>query len=229
MTPSHALGRQDAPPPDTQAVVPDTGHASAQDAEAGAHGQETEGAHAEGEHAEGEGEHHTPRPPVWLVAPFVILLLMIATGPLFYAHHWHHHYPKYAVGLGAFVTLYYLLVLDAPIAMLHALQEYLSFIALVASLFIAASGIYLKVNARGRAVSNVALLSIGAVVANLIATTGAAMLLIRPYMNLNKGRLKPYHIVFFIFIVANVGGALTPIGDPPLFLASCAASPSSGR
>lgn len=167
---------------------------------------------------EAEEEHHDPVPPVWLVAPFIILLLMIATGPLFYAHHWHHHYPKYAVGLGAIVTLYYLFVLHSPLSMMHALQEYLSFIALVASLFIAASGIFLKVNARGTPLANVALLSVGAVIANLIATTGAAMLFIRPYMRLNQGRLKAYHIVFFIFIVANVGGALTPIGDPPLFL-----------
>ena len=143
---------------------------------------------------------------------------MIATGPLFYTHHWHHHYPKYAVGLGLSVTLYYLIVLHDPISMLHALTEYLSFIALVASLFIAASGIFLKVNARGTPLANISLLSVGAVTANLIATTGAAMLFIRPFMRLNKGRLKAYHIVFFIFIVANVGGGLTPIGDPPLFL-----------
>lgn len=171
--------------------------------------------HADEEHAD---DHHTPTPPIWLVLPFVVLLLMIATGPLFYAHHWHHHYPKYAVGLGLLVVIYYLFVLDAPLAMFHALQEYLSFIALVASLFVAASGIYLKVNARGTPLVNVSLLSIAAVIANLIATTGAAMLFIRPYMRLNQGRLRPYHIVFFIFIVANVGGALTPIGDPPLFL-----------
>ena len=178
-------------------------------------GAETDQAAHDGSHDEG---HHGSIPPVWLVLPFVVLLLMIATGPLFYMHHWHHHYPKYAVGLGLIVTLYYLLVLDDGISMLHALQEYLSFIALVASLFIAASGIFLKVNARGTPMANVALLSVGAVIANLIATTGAAMLFIRPYMRLNKGRLKAYHIVFFIFIVANVGGALTPIGDPPLFL-----------
>lgn len=170
-------------------------------------------------HADGHGDGHAKvLPPLWLVAPFVILLLMIATGPLFYGHHWHHHYPKYAVGLGLFVTLYYLSVLGDGVSMLHALQEYLSFIALVASLFIAASGIFLKVNARGTPLVNISLLSVGAVIANLIATTGAAMLFIRPYMRLNRGRLKAYHIVFFIFIVANVGGAMTPIGDPPLFL-----------
>lgn len=179
--------------------------------------EEQHEAEDDGHGQEGEG-HATTVPPGWLVAPFVILLLLIATGPLFYAHHWHHHYPRYAVGLGLFVTLYYIFVLHDAVAMLHALTEYLSFIALVASLFIAASGIFLKVNARGTPLANVVLLSVGAVIANLIATTGAAMLFIRPYMRLNQGRLKPYHIVFFIFIVANIGGALTPIGDPPLFL-----------
>ncbi len=169
-------------------------------------------------HAEEDAHHGAALPPMWLIAPFALLLLMIATGPLFYLHHWHHHYPKYAVGLGLVVTLYYIFVLHDSVSMLHALTEYLSFIALVASLFIAASGIFLKVNARGTPLANVALLSVGAIIANIIATTGAAMLFIRPYMRLNKGRLKPYHIVFFIFIVANVGGALTPIGDPPLFL-----------
>ncbi|MCY4158831.1 MAG: sodium:proton antiporter [Bacteroidetes bacterium] len=181
-------------------------------------GHEDQESHADGDHEEGYGGHKKVLPPLWLVIPFILLLLLIATGPLFYAHHWHSHYPKYAVALGLFVTVYYLFVLQDGISMLHALQEYLSFIALVASLFIAASGIFLKVNARGTPLANVSLLSVGAIIANLIATTGAAMLFIRPYMRLNKGRLKAYHIVFFIFIVANVGGAMTPIGDPPLFL-----------
>ena len=192
----------------------DHGEATGEDDHGQTAGEDAHGAEAD-DHG---GGHHGALPPVWLVLPFVGLLLMIATGPLFYHHHWHSHYPKYAVGLGAIVTLYYLIVLHDPISMLHALTEFLSFIALVASLFIAASGIFLKVNARGTPLANVSLLSIGAVIANLIATTGAAMLFIRPFMRLNKGRLKAYHIVFFIFIVANVGGALTPIGDPPLFL-----------
>lgn len=165
-----------------------------------------------------ELEDHGPLPPTWLVLPFAILLLMIATGPLFYAHHWHHHYPKYAIGLGLIVVVYYLFFLHSSTPMVHALAEYLSFIALVASLFIAASGIFLGINARGTPLTNSAVLFIGSIVANIIATTGAAMLFIRPYMRLNAGRLKAYHIVFFIFLVANVGGALTPIGDPPLFL-----------
>ncbi len=196
--------------------------AAGQDTSATADHGPAQAVHAQDAAAEQHGEdsehHHGVLPPLWLVLPFVALLLMIATGPLFYMHHWHHHYPKYALGFAAFVTLFYLVVLKDGTSMLHALQEYLSFIALVASLFVAASGIFLKVNARGTPLVNVGLLSIGAVIANLIATTGAAMLFIRPYMRLNKGRLKAYHIVFFIFIVANVGGALTPIGDPPLFL-----------
>ncbi len=161
---------------------------------------------------------HGEVPPVWLVLPFIILLVMIATGPLFYAHHWHHHYPKYAVALGLFVGVFYVVGLGTVTPVLHAIQEYIAFIALVASLFIAASGIYVRVNARGTPITNAVLLFVASVIANLIATTGSAMLFIRCYMRLNVGRLKAYHIVFFIFLVANVGGALTPIGDPPLFL-----------
>ncbi len=156
-------------------------------------------------------------PPFFVVIPFMLLLIMIATGPLFYAHHWHHHYPKYSVGFGILVVAYYLFSHNTT-PVLHAIQEYLSFIALVASLFIAASGIYLGINAKGTPFNNALLLFAGSVIANLIATTGAAMLFIRSYMRLNKGRLRAYHIVFFIFLVANIGGALTPIGDPPLFL-----------
>ena len=179
---------------------------------------EEEGREAsEGQAAE-EGGEEPPSPPVWLVLPFVVILLMIATGPLFYAHHWHHHYPKYAIGLGLFVTFYYIFGMGTVTPVQHALDEYLSFIALVASLFIAASGIFVSINARGNPRNNIILLVLASIIANLIATTGSAMLFIRSYMRLNKGRLKAYHIVFFIFLVANVGGALTPIGDPPLFL-----------
>lgn len=163
-------------------------------------------------------EDHGALPPTWLILPFALLLIMIATGPLFYPHHWHHHYPKYAIGLGLFVSIYYVFVLGSGTPVVHAIAEYLSFIALVASLFIAASGIFLSINAKGSPLNNAILLFVASIIANLIATTGAAMLFIRSYMRLNKGRLKPYHIVFFIFLVANVGGALTPIGDPPLFL-----------
>ena len=173
------------------------------------------------DHAVADASHddgHGPLPPIWMVIPFMTILIMIATGPLFYARHWHHYYPHYSVSLGIFVAAYYVFVLGSATPIQHAIVEYLSFIALVASLFVAASGIYLSVNVRGTPRNNVILLFAASVIANFIATTGAAMLFIRSYMRLNTGRLKAYHIVFFIFLVANVGGALTPIGDPPLFL-----------
>ncbi len=116
------------------------------------------------------------------------------------------------------MAAYYIFAMDSILPMEHAIAEYISFIALVASLFIAASGVFVNVNVKGTPKNNVILLLIASVIANFIATTGSAMLFIRSYMRLNRGRLKAYHIVFFIFLVANVGGALTPIGDPPLFL-----------
>lgn len=186
--------------------------------EAASHTHDDPGIAVQAEATHTAVDEHGVHPPVWLVLPFAILLLMIATGPLFYPHHWHHHYPKYAVALGLFVSLYYIFGLGSSTPVVHAIEEYLSFIALVASLFIAASGIYINVNAKGTPRNNVILLFVGSLVANLIATTGAAMLFVRSYMRLNKGRIKPYHLIFFIFLVANVGGGLTPIGDPPLFL-----------
>ncbi|MDN3687994.1 sodium:proton antiporter [Cyclobacterium jeungdonense] len=156
--------------------------------------------------------------PGWLVIPFVTLLLMIATGPLFYEHFWHHNYPKIAVGLAAVVVFYYLFVLHNVHNPVHALAEYVQFIALLASLFIASGGILIDVDKKSTPLANVILLIVGALISNLIGTTGASMLLIRPFIRLNKDNIQPYHIIFFIFMVSNVGGSLTPIGDPPLFL-----------
>lgn len=168
-------------------------------------------------HAE-EGEHHSESAPAWLVIPFITLLLMIATGPLFYEHFWHHNYPKIAVGFAIVVVLYYLFVLGNVHSPVHALAEYVQFIALLASLYVASGGILIEIDKKATPMANVSLLLIGAVVSNLIGTTGASMLLIRPFIRLNKGNIQPYHIVFFILMVSNVGGSLTPIGDPPLFL-----------
>ncbi|HEY9116688.1 MAG TPA: sodium:proton antiporter [Roseivirga sp.] len=166
----------------------------------------------------GSEEHHADGPPGWSVIPFVLLLGMIATGPLFYEHFWHKNYPIVAVGLAAIVVLYYLFGLHNTHAPVHALAEYVQFIALLSSLYIASGGIMIKVDKRATPMANVGLLLVGAVIANLIGTTGASMLLIRPFIRLNQGRIRPYHIIFFIFMVSNIGGALTPIGDPPLFL-----------
>ncbi|UII33459.1 sodium:proton antiporter [Fulvivirga ulvae] len=167
------------------------------------------------EHTEEEAHH---APPGWTVIPFVVLLLMIATGPLFYEHFWHKNYPKVAVALAAMVVLYYLFVLHNTHGPVHALAEYVQFIALLASLYIASGGIMIDIDKKSTPIANVILLLVGAVISNLVGTTGASMLLIRPFIRLNKTRIKAYHIIFFIFIVSNVGGSLTPIGDPPLFL-----------
>ena len=170
-------------------------------------------------HGEAGTAGHTALPPYWLVAPFALLLIMIATGPLFYPHLWEHHYPKIAIALGAFVAVYYGFLMDhGVLSLLHTLEEYISFIALLTALFVASGGILIKFNSSGRPLINGAILFGGAVLSNFIGTTGASMLLIRPFMRLNEDRLKPFHVIFFIFIVSNIGGGLTPIGDPPLFL-----------
>lgn len=156
--------------------------------------------------------------PAWAVIPFVLLLLMIATGPLFYEHFWHKNYPLIAVALSALVVLYYIFYLLNVASVIHALAEYVQFISLLASLYIASGGIMINIDKKATPLANTILLIIGAVVSNLIGTTGASMLLIRPFVRLNRGHIKAYHIIFFIFMVSNIGGSLTPIGDPPLFL-----------
>ena len=158
-------------------------------------------------------------PPVWLITPFLVLLLMIATGPLLYHRFWEYHYGIVACGLGLVVAGYYGLFMKNGTRVLeHTLEEYLSFIALISALFVVTGGILIKIERRGSPWINGLVLLFGALIANVIGTTGASMLLIRPYMRINEGRLKAFHIVFFIFIVSNIGGGLTPVGDPPLFL-----------
>lgn len=157
-------------------------------------------------------------PPFWMVVPFVILLLCIALMPLFAAHFWEHHYPKVAIGLGLLTTSYYLLVEGNWHPLHHAAHEYVSFMALVGSLFVISGGINLRVKGEATPLVNTVFLLIGAILSNLIGTTGASMLLIRPWIRMNKYRITGLHIVFFIFVVSNVGGSLTPVGDPPLFL-----------
>ncbi len=163
-----------------------------------------------------DASHHAP--PGWTVIPFVLLLLMIATGPLFYEHFWHKNYPKVAIALAVIVVAYYIFILHNMHSPVHALAEYVQFIALLASLYIASGGVMIDIDKKATPMANVILLFIGAVVANLIGTTGASMLLVRPFIRLSKTRIRAYHIIFFIFVVSNLGGSLTPIGDPPLFL-----------
>ncbi|MFT4785320.1 MAG: Na+/H+ antiporter NhaD/arsenite permease-like protein [Cyclobacteriaceae bacterium] len=166
--------------------------------------------------ADGGSDHLSPA--VWSVIPFVLLLLMIATGPLFYEHFWHKSYPVISVILASMVVAYYLFGLHNSHSPIHAGAEYIQFIALLTGLFVASGGIMIIVDKDAKPLTNVAILALGAIFANIIGTTGASMLLIRPFIRLNRNRIKPYHIIFFIFVVSNIGGSLTPIGDPPLFL-----------
>lgn len=161
-------------------------------------------------------EHKLPSPV--MVLPFAVLLLMIATGPLFYKRFWEHNYPKVSLFLGAITVIYYLFFLKDSHSLLHTLSEYLSFIALLSSLFVASGGILIRVEKKSTPMLNVLFLLFGALISNVIGTTGASMLLIRPFIKINRDRISAYHIVFFIFVVSNIGGSLTPIGDPPLFL-----------
>lgn len=165
-------------------------------------------------------EQHTVHklPALWSIIPFVLLLLMIATGPLFYAHFWHKYYPHVAFILGTLIVGYYQFILHSTGHIIHSAFEYFSFISLLTALFVASGGILIKIDKKGTPLTNVILLIIGAAFANVVGTTGASMLLIRPFMRLNKGRIKAYHVVFFIFMVSNIGGSLAPVGDPPLFL-----------
>lgn len=160
--------------------------------------------------------------PPALILPFALLLMLIAVMPLMVAkvkHWWEHRYPAVAIGLGLLVAVYYLVRIPAGGGIIaHTLEEYFSFICLIGALFTVAGGIHITVKGLATPLGNIVFLAIGAVLANFIGTTGASMVMIRPWLRMNKIRLSAYHVVFFIFIVSNAGGALTPIGDPPLFL-----------
>ena len=153
-----------------------------------------------------------------MILPFVVMLLSIAFMPFIHLHWWEKNYPKVAVVLGAIAVTYYLVFLGQPGRVAEVAHEYLSFIALIGSLFVVAGGVHINVRGEATPLRNTVFLGIGAVIANFIGTTGASMLMIRPWIRMNKYRITAFHVVFFIFIVSNVGGALTPIGDPPLFL-----------
>jgi Na+/H+ antiporter NhaD/arsenite permease-like protein len=155
--------------------------------------------------------------------PFAGMLLSIAILPLAAPVIWHHHFGKIAAG--------WALLLLVPFAISHGLPstgsmlahvlvaEYIPFIILLTALFTVAGGIYIRGNLHGSPALNTGIMAIGAVLASLMGTTGASMLLIRPLIRANDNRKHVAHvIVFFIFIVSNIGGSLTPLGDPPLFL-----------
>ena len=155
---------------------------------------------------------------IWIALPFILLLIAISVIPLINYKWWEKKYPLISIALAIIVALYYFIVLKDPESIIHSINEYISFIVLLFSLYVISGGVYLRISGKATPFKNVLLLLSGSIIANLFGTTGAAMLLIRPYMNSNKYHLKPYHIVFFIFLICNIGGSLTPIGDPPLFI-----------
>ncbi|MDB6024513.1 MAG: sodium:proton antiporter [Verrucomicrobiales bacterium] len=159
-----------------------------------------------------------PVPNPWMLLPFVALLAMIATGPVLFPNLWAKHYPKAALVLAVVVALYYLLGLEAYHRVFETAHEYVSFIAIIGALYVVSGGIHIRVKGEATPWVNVLFLLTGAIISNVLGTTGASMLLIRPWLRMNKYRVTAHHVVFFIFIVSNVGGCLTPIGDPPLFL-----------
>lgn len=159
---------------------------------------------------------------VWGV-PFIGILLSIALFPLFAPHFWEHHFGKVSTfwGLAFLIPFSLMFGLDLTLySVLHtALLEYIPFIILLFALFTVAGGISLKGTLPGTPLANTVLLAIGTGIASWMGTTGASMLLIRPVLQANLWRRKVVHIVvFFIFLVSNIGGSLTPLGDPPLFL-----------
>ncbi len=157
------------------------------------------------------------------VLPFVGILLSIALFPLLAPHVWEHHHGKVAAlwGLLAALPLFVFTGWETAFsALAHTLlADYIPFILLLFALFTVAGGIVVRGNLHGSPGMNTALLGIGAALASLIGTTGAAMVMIRPVLRANDERHYNAHVVvFFIFLVANIGGSLTPLGDPPLFL-----------
>jgi Na+/H+ antiporter NhaD/arsenite permease-like protein len=159
----------------------------------------------------------------WWALPFAGLLLSIATGPVLFSHVWEQHYGKIAAGWAALALVPLVIGKGFGIALqavLHTmLLEYISFIILLFALFTVAGGILVMGNLRGTPAVNTALLAIGTFLASIVGTTGASMIMIRPVVRANDDRRHNVHvIVFFIFLVSNIGGSLTPLGDPPLFL-----------
>ena len=156
------------------------------------------------------------------VLPFVGLLLMIAVGPQLIPTLWHAHYGKIAF-IWSVLTLAPIVLfhglLSAAEALTHVMSEFLSFIILLFALYTVAGGIVIAGHIRSTPATNTMVLAIGTILASVIGTTGASMILIRPLLRANEARLHRIHIVvFFIILVANIGGGLTPLGDPPLLV-----------
>ena len=210
-------------------TTPDSNHGAAIDPAPGTthpgHGGEAVVAHGDDPHSAAHAEHGPAlgtRLPLWSTLPFIGILLSIALFPLLAAHFWHRHFPKVSAFWAIVFAVPFLIAFgdDAWQSILHTiLGDYVPFIILLLALFTTAGGIFVGGALVGRPRVNLVLLVIGTVLASWIGTTGAAMVMIRPLLRANaQRRYKVHTIVFFIFLVANIGGSLTPLGDPPLFL-----------
>jgi Na+/H+ antiporter NhaD/arsenite permease-like protein len=160
--------------------------------------------------------------PAWSALPFAGILLSIAVFPLLAPHFWHHHFPKVSAAWALLFAIPFVLRFggEAVHELLHvAIVDYVPFLILIATLFTIGGGIHVAGSLRGTPATNTVLMVVGTVIASLVGTTGAAMIMIRPLLRANRHRHHRAHtVVFFIFLVANIGGGLTPLGDPPLFL-----------
>lgn len=164
---------------------------------------------------------HVANIPLLSLIPFLLMLLSIAIFPLFWNHFWEKNKNKLIVAIVLSMPIVvYLIAANLSIYLFHSLVfDYIPFIILLGSLFTITGGIYLSGDIEAKPIINTFFLAIGAVLASLMGTTGAAMLLIRPIIQTNKERkFKTHTILFFIGVVANCGGLLTPLGDPPLFM-----------
>ncbi len=158
-------------------------------------------------------------PALWMTAPFAGLLLSIALFPIIAHKFWHKLKNQAWVSFGFSVPVIALYLKYSPHSLLHSLEHYASFVILLGALFTVSGGIWLSGTVKSTPLANTALLAVGAVLSNFIGTTGASMVLIRPLLLANAYRNHHVHLpVFFIIVVSNAGGMLTPLGDPPLFL-----------
>ena len=156
---------------------------------------------------------------MWSILPFILTLLSIAIIPLVFGNWWEKNSNKLILSLLMSLPVLVVLIPGGLHLLEESLIDYASFMVLLGALFIISGGIYIKGEFAGTPLVNTVFLAIGAILANLIGTTGASMLLIRPYLRANHRRQRRAHLcVFFIFVVSNIGGLLTPLGDPPLFL-----------
>lgn len=157
--------------------------------------------------------------PLYTVLPFVAMLLAVAVCPLWIPRWWHPNRNKFLASCALGLPVLVLYLAREPVELLRTGEEYLSFMILLSSLYVISGGILLRGDLEATPLTNATFLLVGSVLASFIGTTGASMLLIRPLLQTNQERTRVTHtVVFFIFLVSNIGGTLTPLGDPPLFL-----------